>query len=95
MGVQSVTLPKAVVGGGAVSGSVTLECAAAPSDITVTLTSTNPSIAQPSVPTLLFPAGTKTKTFGGNTSPVATPSTATIKAAANGITKNKKLTINP
>jgi hypothetical protein len=96
IGVQSVTLnPNTVVGGSTVSGWVTLECAAAPNDITVTLSSTNPSIAQPSVPTLLFPAGTKTKTFGVNTSPVATPSTATIKAAANGITKNKKLTINP
>ena len=96
MGVQSVALtPNTVVGGNAVSGTVTLECAAAPNDITVALSSTNASLAQPDTPSLVIPAGTRTKTFGVNTSPVGTTSGVTVKATANGITKSKKLTITP
>ncbi len=96
IGVQSVTLtPNPVVGGNPVTGTVTLECAAAPNDITVALSSTNPSVAQPNTPALLFPAGTQTLTFPVNTAVVAATSSSTIKATANGTTKNKKLTINP
>lgn len=96
MGVQSVTLtPNPVVGGNTVTGTATLECAAAPGDIAVALSSTNSSVAQPATATLLFPAGTRARTFTVNTSGVTTATSATIKAAANGIAKNKRLTVNP
>ncbi len=96
IGVQSLKLsPNPVVGGGTSTGTVTLECAAAPGDITVALSSTNPSVAQPDAPTLLFAAGTRTLTFPVNTSDVTTASIATIKATASGTTKKSKLTINP
>lgn len=67
----------------------------APCDITVALSSTQPTIAQPAVPSLLVPAGTRTKTFGVNTNTVTVSSSATIKATANGRAKSKKLVVNP
>lgn len=96
MSVQSVTLnPTSVVGGNPVTGTVTLECAAAPGDITVLLASNKPGVAQPAVSSLLFTAGTKVMTFSINTTSVAASTTAKITAAANGITKSKNLTVTP
>ena len=96
IGVQSVALsPNPVIGGNSVTGTATLECAAAPNDITVSLSSTNPAVAQPATASLLFAAGTRTMTFPVSTSAVAVTSSATIKAVANGITKSKKLTVTP
>jgi hypothetical protein len=96
IGVESVTLsPKTVVGGNAVTSKATLECGAAPNDITVSLSSTKPSVAQPAAASLLFPAGTKTMTFQVNTNAVPVNTNATIKATANGITASKKLIVTP
>ncbi len=93
--VQTLTLtPNPVVGGNPVAGTATLECAAA-NDITVALSSTKPSIAQPAVPSLLVPAGTRTMNFQVNTSAVTAAGSAKINATANGVTKSKKLVINP
>ena len=93
--VQTLTLtPNPVVGGNPVAGTATLECAAA-DDITIALSSTKPSVAQPAVPSLLLPAGTRTMNFEVNTADVAVASSAKINATANGITKSRKLTINP
>ncbi|HUE89655.1 MAG TPA: hypothetical protein VMO26_26565 [Vicinamibacterales bacterium] len=96
MGVQSVSLsPNPVVGGNGVTGTVTLECAAAPGDITVALSSKKPEVAQPAVPSLLFAAGTQTMTFQVDTSAVTANAIAKIAAKANGITKSKGLTVTP
>ena len=96
IGVKSVTLtPNPVTGGSGVTGTAALECGAAPGDIVVTLSSSRPSAAQPAAPSLTFPAGTVSLPFGVTTSAVAASTSATIKASANGITKSKKLVINP
>ncbi len=96
IGVLSLTLsPNPGIGGNVVNGTVKLECDAAPGDITVTLSSSNPSAAQPATASLLIPAGTRTMPFQVNTSAVAAPSKAKITATANGIGKNKTLTVNP
>ena len=86
--------PNPVAGGNPVTATATLECAA-PHDITLALSSSKPSVAQPAVMSLLVPAGNKTGTFLVNTSSVAVSSAATIRASAHGITKSKKLTVNP
>jgi len=96
IGVKSVALaPNPVVGGNNVTGTVTLEAPAAPGDITVTLLSTNPSVANPTVSILTVPAGQISKTFTITTADVTAVRYATIKATANGITRSKKLTVNP
>ena len=87
--------PNPVVGGNAVTGTVTLDCGAAPANISVALSSTKPTLAQPNVSSLLFPVGTKTLTFSITTSSVTATTAATIKASSSGTTKSKKLTINP
>jgi hypothetical protein len=74
---------------------VTLECAAAPGDITLTLTSSKPLWARPASSTLTIPVGAASATFPVNTFDVSTISTATIKAAGSGKTRSAKLTINP
>jgi hypothetical protein len=96
IGVKAVTLvPNPVTGGGAVSGTVSLDCEAAPADITVTLSSSAPAVAQPAVPSLVFSAGTKTLGFTVTTSAVSATTSATIKAAGGGLSKGKKLTVIP
>jgi hypothetical protein len=73
---------------------VTLERAAGPGSITVTLKSSNTSVA--TVPSsVTIPAGTKSTTFTVTTNGVAATTTATITATANGTTKSVTLTINP
>jgi hypothetical protein len=95
IGLASLTLnPNPVFGGQSSTGTVTLERAARPGNIVVTLTSSNPNAA--SVPSsVTIPAGTKSKTFTVTTNGVETTTTATITATANGTTKSVTLTINP
>lgn len=96
IGVKSVVLnPNPVVGGNNVTGTVTLEAPAGPGDITVTLLSTDPSVANPTVGSLVVPAGQVSGNFTITTTDVSAVKSATIKATANGITKQKKLTVNP
>jgi hypothetical protein len=96
IGVASVALsPNPVVGPAPVSGTVTLECPAAPSAITVSLATNNAAVAQPSVASITVAGGTATKTFGVTTTDVTVVSSATITAAANGLAKTKALTVNP
>ena len=94
--VKTVTLaPNPVVGGAPVLGTVTLDCHAQPADLTVTLSSTKPSVAAPSSPSIVVPQGTDSKTFNITTSPVAASTSATIKASALGTAKSRKLVVNP
>jgi len=96
IGVKSVSLSaSSVVGGNSVSGKVTLEAPAAPGNITVSLSSSNPAIANPAVSSMTIPAGSLTGTFTVNSFPVSSNTSVTIKATANGITKGKSLTVTP
>ncbi len=94
--VKTLTLsPNPVSSGSGVTGTVTLDCGAAPQDLAVALSSSKPAIAQPTVPSLLFPAGTHTLVFSIATGNVNATTSATIKASARGISKGKKLTVIP
>jgi hypothetical protein len=96
IGIKSVVLtPNPVTGGSAVTGTATLDCGAAPGNIVAILSSSKPTAAQPSAPSLTFTAGTASLPFGVTTSAVAVSTSATIKAKANGLAKSKKLVINP
>jgi hypothetical protein len=95
IGVASLTLsPNPVVGPNSVVGTVTLECPAAPSSITVALTSSNAAVAS-TVPSLSIPAGSTTGTFTVTAKDVSVVSSANIKAMANGIARTVTLTVNP
>ena len=87
--------PTSVIGGNGATGTVTLECAAAPGDMTVALSSNKPGVAQPAVPSLLFTTGTKVLTFPISTSAVTASTSVKITATANGIAKGKALTVTP
>ena len=95
IGVLSLALnPNPVTGPNNVTGTVTLECAAPAGGINVTLTSSNASLANPTVGSINIPAGSSTKTFTIHTMDVTDSRTALIKATANGITKSVPLTVN-
>jgi hypothetical protein len=84
----------AVSGGTSVVGTVRLDCGAQPDDLVVALPSSKPALAAPTVSSLVIPQGSDNATFG-LTAPVSAPTSATIEGAALGITKSKKLVINP
>ena len=92
---SSLTLsPNRVKGGTGSTGTVTLECAAAPGNITVALSSSAPSVA--SVPaSVVIPAGTQSATFPVTTKPVNAAKTIGIKATAGGLTISSPLVIDP
>jgi hypothetical protein len=94
--VKSVSLtPNPVSGGNSVVGTVKLDCGAQPADLVVSLSSSKPALAAPTVPSLVIPQGSDNATFDVTTAPVSAPTSATIKGAALGIAKSKKLVINP
>jgi hypothetical protein len=94
--VGSVTLnPSIVLGGKSVEAKVTLECPAAPGDITVTLTSGDPATAAPTQASMVIPAGQQTATFTINTTEVRALKRITLTAAANKVAKAATLTVKP
>jgi acetyl esterase/lipase len=94
VGLASLALsPNPVTGPAPVTGTVSLECAAAPGPITVTVTTTS-SAAQPT-PSFTIPAGQSTGTFDIATAQVSAVIKATIRATANGTGKAVTLTVNP
>jgi hypothetical protein len=96
MGMLSVALaPSPVVGGNTVAGTVKLECKAGPGPIAVDLASTNTSIASPTTSRITVAAGVQSAMFAVTTNPVTVSSRPTISAVANGITKQKVLTVLP
>jgi trimeric autotransporter adhesin len=96
IGLASLTLaPNPVVGPNAVTGTVTLECPAAPGSVVVALSSSTLSVAKPAVASVTIPAGSTTATFTVTTADVSAVSYATIKAVAGGVTKTVRLTVNP
>jgi WD40 repeat protein len=97
IGVATITLtPATVAGGSPVSGTVTLECDAAPGDVVVALSSSIPSVAQPT-PTITIHAGEATGPFTVTTSIVTATKKPTIEAETvpHAQSKSKKLVVNP
>ena len=88
--------PATVVGGASVNGTVTLECDAAPGDVVVTLSSSLPSVAQPT-PTITIPSGQASGAFTVTTSGVTATKKPAIKAetVSGAQNKSKKLVVNP
>jgi hypothetical protein len=95
IGVAALALsPEVVLGPSPVTATVTLECAAGPSPITVSLSSTNPAVANPAVPAITIPVSSITGTFRVNTVDVSVSSSAIIRATANGLTGSRGMVVN-
>jgi probable HAF family extracellular repeat protein len=93
---QSVALtPNPARGGTTVSGTITLECPAAPGAVTVRLTSSNPALASPIVPTITIPAGATSANFAIRTSPVSGNSSVSIHVWVFDVRKSATLGIVP
>ncbi len=85
--------PKSVKGGKGATGTVTLPSACS-TDVIVTLTNSNSSIA--SVPaTVVIPGGSTSAYFPITTVHVTSPQTVTVTATAGGVTKQTKLKVKP
>lgn len=84
--------PTAVVGGGSVTGTVTLGTTAGTDGFSVALASSNTSVVAPGSVTVA--SGQMTATFTVTTLPVSANGIATITATANGISKTASFTIN-
>jgi len=94
IGVQSLKLALAeVVGGDNTSGATVLECNAQPSDIQVTLASTNPAVMVPT--SRVVAKGTVSAAFPIRTKAVSAMTSVTITATANGVGKNATLIVKP
>jgi hypothetical protein len=87
--------PNPVVGPNDVTGTVTLECSAAPGAVVVTLSSSNAAVAAPAVSSITIPFGSTTGSFTVTTADVSAVSSAVIKATAGGVSKSRTLTVNP
>ncbi|MCS7273523.1 MAG: S8 family serine peptidase [Fimbriimonadales bacterium] len=83
-----------VVGGNSVTGTVTLSAPAPAGGFVVSLSSSNPNVA--TVPsTVTVPAGATSANFTVSTRSVSSPTTVTITASANGVSRQATLTVNP
>ena len=94
--IETLTLsPASVVGGEGrtATGTVTLEGPAGPGSIIATLSSSNTMAARPAVTQLTFNGGERTKSFTVQTSRVETTTAVTLTAAANGLSKTARLTV--
>jgi choice-of-anchor B domain-containing protein len=95
IGVMSLTLsPNPVTGPGNVTGTVNLHCDAPTGGINVALSSSNASVARPTVNSIKIPAGSSTGTFTIQTVDVSAPRSPVITATANGISKSVVLRVN-
>jgi glucose/arabinose dehydrogenase len=84
--------PTKVVGGGDVTGTVTLSVPAPSGGVTITLASNHPTVQLPT--SVVIPGGNTSATFSANTSAVAAAEISTISAALNGIVRTT-LTVTP
>jgi hypothetical protein len=78
-----------------VSGVLTLKCPAPAGGITVALSSSVPSVANPTVSSITIPAGKANVAFKISTARVSSVKNVVIKAAANGKTLAQTLRVNP
>jgi hypothetical protein len=90
----SVTLgPRSVAGGDPSTGMVTLATGTLGSDVTVTLSSTNPAVV--TVPdTVTVPAGSTSATFTASTSVVSATTVATISASFDGAIRSADIGVH-
>lgn len=96
IGVKSLTvIPNPLAGGDNAGGVVTLEAKAVPGDITVQLSSDNPGVANPDQSSIKVTSGKSSAVFTLSTQPVSAPTSVTISATANGVTKTYVLKITP
>ena len=76
------------------TGTVTLT-AKAPSNVVVSLSSSDTNVARPAVSSVTINKGQTSKTFTVKTFKVSRTKTAKIKASANGSSKEATLTVTP
>jgi hypothetical protein len=88
-------IPDPVKGGKQVNGQVTLDHAAGPGGLIVSLSSSDASVAAPTSATVKIAAGASTATFKVKTSPLKVTKTAIITASANGTSQARVLTVTP
>lgn len=87
--------PNPVRGGAVATGTVTLECPAAPGAIVVGLTSGNTAVAVPMVASVTIPAGGTTASFGVRTSAVTANTNVSINAWVFGVRRTATLSVRP
>jgi probable HAF family extracellular repeat protein len=87
--------PNPATGGATVNGTITLECAAPAGGIVVSLTSSNSTIAAPTVSSVTIPAGATTGSFSIRTTKPAVSTSVSIYATVYGVRKTTTLTVNP
>lgn len=87
-------VPKSVTGGSNAIGLLTLAGAAPTSAVTVTLSSSNPSLVVPDT-TVVIPAGQTSAWFDIQTSPVKTVTLVQVVAKLNGKTITAVITLTP
>ncbi|HYH46713.1 MAG TPA: hypothetical protein VEG34_13595, partial [Thermoanaerobaculia bacterium] len=87
-------VPNPATGPATATATVTLDCAT-PSDITVTLSSSKTTVAQPAVPSIVIPAGQSSGTFQVTVHQVAAATSVSIRATAGGVQKSRTLTVQP
>lgn len=90
-----VLSPNPVSGAAVVTGTVSLECPAAPGNVAVTLRSSNAFVAAPVTSTVTIPAGATSATFSVQTSTVDASTPVSIEAWVFGVRKAATLTVTP
>ena len=94
--IESMVLnPNPVRSGQYVSGVLTLKCPAPAGGISIALSSSVPSVANPTVSNITIPAGKANVAFKVKTTRVTSARNVLIKALANGRTKTETLRVNP
>ncbi len=92
--VQTIALtPNPAREGTIVSGTVTLECPAAPGPVVVSLTSGTPAVAAPVTSSITIPAGARSGTFSVRTFDVPSNTPVSIYAWVFGVRKGTTLTV--
>jgi uncharacterized repeat protein (TIGR01451 family) len=87
--------PNPVTGPSSATGTVTLECAAAPNNITVSFSSSNSAVANPALSSITIPAGSTTGVVHVNVAQVSSVQNVTITATANSRSTSTLLTVTP
>ncbi|HWT01229.1 MAG TPA: M36 family metallopeptidase [Pyrinomonadaceae bacterium] len=86
--------PNPVKGGASATGTIILECAAPAGGMSVTLTTTNPAVANPTATKITVPAGSNRGTFAVATKAVTASQRVTIRATAGGVTTGATLIVD-
>jgi uncharacterized protein (TIGR03790 family) len=91
---SSLSFASSVKGGTPVTGTVTVSNPACSLGLSVSLQSSDPSVASVP-PSVVVPAGQKSTTFTITTYPVTTTASVTITATSNSAAKSRALTVTP